>query len=140
MIKNAQSSQGLALSNNLEAKKSLAVLLDRTSDALKIYGRTPEQLANTAWAFATTLSDFTLEQIEGAFKIWLQRSNVMPTPSDIYSLIKRNGAPPLDKSVYISLVQKRERTTFKEMYGTFDALTNEEKKYIQDYEDFMISG
>lgn len=105
-----------------------------------MYGKNPEQLTNTVKLFRLVLADFTIEQINKAFVTHLQRSNEMPTPSEIVGLIQRDGRPPLDKSVYVALVQKRERTTMKYSYGTYDDLTNEEKEYISEYEKFNIKG
>lgn len=130
----------LPLKNDPEGRKQLGALIVQCFDALKLYGKEPEQLKNAAALFQFALADYPMEKINEAFRAYLNRSSEMPTPADICVLIRRSNKPPLEKSVYIALVQKRERTTVKYSYGTYDDLTNEEKQYIAEFEEFQIHG
>lgn len=79
--------------------------------------------------FQMTLSDFSIEEIKKAFIFYMQHNNEMPTPADIYTIIKRGGKPPLDKSVYIRISKK-----------SGEERTQEEWQYLDEYERFMING
>jgi len=135
-----QSSKGLALTSDQQGQCQLGELLSACFASLQLYGKEPEQLVNTVKLFRLVLAEFTIEEIRRAFVIHLKRSTQMPTPAEIVGLIQRDGRPPLDKSTYIALVQKRERTTEIYSYGTYDDLTREEKAYILEYEQFNIHG
>lgn len=123
-----------------DGQKTLAVILAQCFDTMKTFGKKPEQLKNAAALFSFALEDFTSEQVLSAFKWHLQHSTEMPTPADISNTIKRGNRPPLDKAVYTALIRKRERTTEKYSYGTYDDLTDQERQYVADYELFHIEG
>lgn len=96
---------------------------------MKLYGKEPEQLRNTASLFSMVLADFPIEEITRAFTVHLQRSPEMPTPADICNIIRRNGKPPFDRSVYHSLTKKDPALR-----------TREEWAYMRGYEDDLING
>ena len=121
-------------------KVQIADLITQCFDVLKVYGKEPEQIKNTIKVFILALAGFSMEQINAAFISHLSRSSEMPTPADIVQIIKREGKPPLEKSVYIALVQKRERTTTVYSYGTYNDLTRAEEEYIRDYEEYTLNG
>lgn len=73
---------------------------------MKVYGKEPESLQSIIPLFIESLSDFTLEQIQAAFKLYARRSDEFPTRSDIVGLIERNGKPPLKKEVYVAISKK----------------------------------
>ena len=105
-----------------------------------MYGKEPEQLANTAKLFRIVLEDFTIDQISRAFIVHVKRSNEMPRPAEIVGLILRNGRPPRDAATYVQLAQKRERTKFVANGRTHDCLTLAEEAYMREYEEFQING
>jgi hypothetical protein len=137
-----QSSKDLALPlrDDPVGKQQLAALIIQCFDALKLFGKEPEQLKNAAALFQFALADYPVEKINDAFKAHLQRSTEMPTPADICTLIRRGNKPPFNQSLYISLVQKRERTSFKENGKTWDCLDAKETDYIREYEEFQLNG
>ena len=120
-------------------KKQIADMITQCFDVLKVYGKEPEQIKNTIKAFILTLAGFSMEQINSAFIAYLSDNSEMPTPSDIVKLIKRGNKPPLEKSVYIALCQKRERTSFFEAGAHGNCLTIDEEQYIRDYEAEMMN-
>ena len=79
--------------------------------------------------FRLVLADYAMGVITDAFRIWLKRSNEMPTPADIASIIDRDGKPPLDRAVYVA-ISKRDPVS----------RTSEEWAYMRDYEDAALRG
>lgn len=131
------------LATSKQARGQLAVMLSQCFDALNVYGKEPEQVENTVAIFNLVLADYNISEIEKAFKIYLSRNKSMPTPACIAELIRRDGKPPLQSSVYIALCQKRERTSWKHGSHSWqqgNGLTKEEEEYIRDYEADALSG
>ena len=79
--------------------------------------------------FKLALSQYTLPQIQMAFSYYLKYFKGMPEPSDIVTIIERNGKPPFDRSVYINIQKKppEERSP-------------SEWEYKKKYEKFIIDG
>lgn len=130
-------SNALTVGSSQEQRTQIAEMVAQCFDALSTYGKQPEQLTNTVKMFVFVLGDYTADKIVTAFKLHLQRSRDMPTPADIVAIIRRGNKPPLDKSVYVSLCQKRERTAWRHGEHSWqrgDALTDEEAEYIKEYE------
>ena len=119
----------MALRDDPEGKQTLAVILSQCFDTMKLYGREPDQLRNAASLFSMVLADFRIKDITRAFTVHLQRSPEMPTPADICNIIRRNGKPPLDRSVYVNLSKKDPQCR-----------TREEWAYMREYEDDQIHG
>lgn len=126
--------QALTLRESPTDRVQLSALLSQCFDGLKLYGREPEQLEGATALFNLVLADYPFAKIEKAFRAYLSRNTEMPTPADIAALIRRNGKPPLEKSVYTALVQKRERTSFVENGRSWNCLTVDEEQYIAEYE------
>ena len=99
-------------------------LIDQCFDIFNIYGKKPESAKNILNGFKLVLSEFDEETITDAFKEWMKQSSTMPTPSDIYKIIK----PPVvwDKALYMSLVKRRKDGNV--------FMSSDELKYIEDYE------
>jgi hypothetical protein len=111
-------------------------------DGLKVYGKTPEQLTNTIKLFALALADHHIGDVQAAFVAYLKNHQEIPTPSDIIGYIRRKGRPPLDRSVYIGLCQKRQQTAWKtgpDPWQQGDGLTKAEEKYINDFEQLELN-
>ena len=117
------------LSKDLNAKKQLGEALAMIFDTQQTFGKDPEQMNNLTKLFLFTLADYPYESISKALRFFIKHNNSMPTPSDIVNIIERNGKPPFEKSVYITLMKKQgyERTS-------------EEWEYIRDYERWIIRG
>lgn len=80
-------------------------------------------------AFRITLSDYPITKIEEAFRFHLKHNKEFPVPADIVHIIERGNKPPLRESVYIALNRKNP-----------EGRTAEEWNYINDYEQFMLTG
>lgn len=104
-------------------------MLYQCFQALKIYGKEPEAFDSMVAMHLLVLSDYTLEQIQNAFKFYLKTNNEFPAPSDIAQIIERNGKPPFDKAVYVSVSRKPP-----------EERSSEEWAYMRDYQAFIISG
>lgn len=128
------------MKDSQQDRVQLRELILQCFDTMKVYGKEPEQLKSAAHLFELVLAQYPMEKIQSAFVAYLSANSEMPTPADIVKLIKRNGKPPLEKSVYVALAQKRERTQFKENGRVYDCLTLDEEKYMKDYEDAAING
>lgn len=79
--------------------------------------------------FQMVLADYPYDKIGDAFKAYLKFNNDMPAPADIVNIIERDGKPPFEKAVYVSISMKRGEDR-----------SPEEWKYMKDYEKFMIGG
>ena len=120
-------SSSLSLHNDSEGQKVLAVMLQQCFQALRVYGKEPESLASVIAMFRLVLADYAVGSITDAFRIWLKRSNEMPTPADIASIIERGGKPPLERAVYVSLSRK-----------AAEQRTSDEWAYMREYEAYAI--
>lgn len=126
------------LKDSIEGRNQLGLLLAQCFDTMKLYGKEPQQMKSAAALFNLVLAEYCMDEIQAAFVAYLSRNSEMPTPSDIMALIKRNGKPPLEKSIYVALAQKKERTTFTECGVTANCLTLDEEKYMAEYEAEMM--
>lgn len=117
------------LTDSPEDRKQLTNLLFQCFDALKVYGKEPEQLENVNAMFQMVLAGYPYEKIRQAFTFYLKFNSDLPAPADIAMIIERGNKPPLDRSVYISL-------TKKDAYSR----TSDEWSYINEYENFQLRG
>lgn len=53
-----------------------------------VYGKAPESLSNMLLAFSTVLEDCSVEEITAGFQHWMKTQSTMPTPADIYKIIR----------------------------------------------------
>lgn len=104
-------------------------MLAQSFQALRTYGKEPEQIEAVIGVFNLVLADYTFSQIEAAFAYYLKTSNEMPAPADIAIIIERGNKPPFERSVYISITKK---------HG--EDRNADEWQYMRDYEKFIISG
>jgi len=113
------------LASSPEAQHQLTELLTQCFDALKVYGKEPEQVVNLIKVFVMVLGDYTFEQVHAAFRTYLKQSNELPAPSDIVKIIE--PPPPVYSSAMYVQIKKnlREGNVF---------VTDEEKAYVRAYE------
>lgn len=117
----------LSLRTDNDGQKALAVMLQQCFQTLRIYGKEPEALESVIAMFRLVLADYPVGAITDAFRIWLKRSNEMPTPADIASIIDRGGKPPFERAVYVA-IGKRDAAT----------RTSEEWEYMAEYEAYAV--
>ena len=117
----------LSLRTDGDGQKALAVMLQQCFQTLRIYGKEPESLESVIAMFRLVLADYPVENITEAFRVWLKRSNEMPTPADIASIIERGGKPPLERAVYVA-IGKRDPAM----------RTSDEWAYMRDYEAYAV--
>lgn len=89
----------------------------------KLYGRDIANTETISSVFHMILGKLPAAKVLRAFEVWIQRSSEFPTPADIISLVKRNGAPPLEKAVYIAISRK-----------DAEHRTPGDWRYLQEYE------
>lgn len=102
-------------------------MLQQCFQTLRLYGKEPEALESVVAMFRLVLADYPVEKIIAGFGAWLKRSNEMPTPADIASIIDRGGKPPLERVVYVSLSRK-----------AAEQRTSDEWAYMREYEAYAI--
>lgn len=110
----------------------LSALLLICYDTLDTFGKEPEQLENASKLFAMVLADYSIQQIESAFKIYLKQNSVMPKPADIAKIID----PPKEKKkwckvAFLEIKRKKRENGFT---------TKEENQYIEDFMHAAVSG
>lgn len=106
------------------------MMLVQCFQALKLYGKEPEQIEGVIGMFNLVLADYPFSEIERAFRYYLRHNTEMPAPADIAIIIDRGGdKPPFDKSVYVA---------FSKKHG--DQRTPAEWQYMRDYERFISTG
>ncbi|MCI5049986.1 MAG: hypothetical protein MRY32_06605 [Rickettsiales bacterium] len=98
-------------------------------DALKTYGKEPEQMGKLTQLFNMVLSDYTLQQVKDAFRYYVKHYDEVPTPANIARIIERGNKPPFSESVYIAITKKHP-----------EERTGEDWTYMRDFEEFIISG
>lgn len=129
----SSSAMPLPLMRDETGKAELSILLLQCYEALKVYGKEPEQLKNVNAMFQLALADYPMAKIREAILFYIRHNSGLPDPGDIIQIIMRGGnKPPFERSVYVRLAQKH-----KEFPGE---LTREEWAYIKDYENFIVSG
>jgi len=104
-------------------------MLFQCFQSLKLYGKEPEAIESTVAMFQLVLADYEPSDIRKAFAVYLKRHTEMPAPADIASLIDRDGKPPLDRAVYVTISKK-----------LAEDRTSTEWAYMRDYEKFAVNG
>lgn len=103
-------------------QQDLAILLTQCYDALKVYGKEPEQLDNLIKMFILVLGDYIYSDIKNAFKVYLKTNTSMPTPADIVNIIEP-PPPKIDWALYIEFKKRlREGVVY---------VSSEEKEFLR---------
>ena len=97
---------GLALRDDTDGQKALAVELYDRFHAMKTYGKEPESLESITRIFKRDLAEYPTGRILQAISTHAMRCDEFPTVSDIVGLIQRNGRPPLRESDIIAIRKK----------------------------------
>lgn len=119
----------VTLTHDIAGRKELTNFLFQCFDAMKVYGKEPEQMENLNSVFQIALADYSFAEIRSAFVHYIKNHPDLPAPADIVSLIERKNRPPLDRAVYVQIGKKPgERRTV------------EEWQYMDDYEHFQLNG
>lgn len=132
-------SKPVTFTSSQKGRAELAEMLAGCYSAMRTYGKEPEHLAAAVKLFCLVLGHCPIESVREAFIAYLRNHQEFPTPADIAGYIKRGGRKPFDKALYVALCQKRERTFWKtgpEAWNQGDGLTDQETKYIREYEEF----
>ena len=101
-------------------------------DTLDTFGKEPEQLKNLEGAFQLVLGRFNIDDVEAAFRIYMEKYTVMPKPADIVKIIE----PPVEprkwcKVTFLEIKRKKRENVFT---------TLEEDQYCIDFVDAQVSA
>lgn len=118
-----------SLKDDREGKTRLNEVILMAFDALKTYGKEPEQLDSVKKLMHFALADYNIQQVREAFAYYFKHNSEFPAPADIVQIIERGNKPPFDRAVYTSISKKRA-----------DERSSEEWKYMRDYEDWNLNG
>lgn len=119
------SGQKTPISNDLEAKKKLTMLVKSCYEALNTYGKSPENLEATIMLMQMALGRFDYEAIREAFGIYLQTNSDMPKPADIIMILEPHRKPKTWCATTFIDIKRRKRE------GQF--VTRDEEKYCSDF-------
>jgi len=122
----------VTLKEDQQGKGRVGEALHIFNDALKVYGREPEQLESVTKLFMFGLSEYPVDKIVDALAFYAKHYEEFPTPSNIVNIIERGNKPPFEKSIYIRLSQKRNQFP--------DSISYSEQDYMDDYEKWSITG
>lgn len=115
-----------------EAKSTLIKTFYACAAIFPTYGKDSNEMKDALSIFQMCLADYSAEQIKKGFTTWLKSNKAFPTPCDIINIIERNGKPAFEKTIYISLLKKKDNNP--------DSMSKEEWQYIKEYENWYISG
>jgi hypothetical protein len=110
-------------------KKRIGEAIVLFHDALKTYGKQPEQMESVTKLFMFALADYPTEKIIDAMAYYVRNYTDFPAPADIVQIIERGNKPPFDRAVYTSISKKHPADR-----------SSDEWAYMREYERFSIDG
>jgi hypothetical protein len=113
----------VALKDNPEGMKQLAVEIYGLFNVTKTYGKGEEAAESAVRIFKRELADYPAELVQKALQTHIRRNPEFPTVADIVGLIERDGMPPFSEAMYINITKKQ-----------YYDRTQEERKYAKAYE------
>lgn len=114
----------IPLRHSSKAQDQLTLLLSQIYASQRTYSDKGQMMEYRDEIFQFVLQDFPISKIREAFIEFIKRSPDLPTPSDIYNILRPNPEP-LSEAVYRSL---------KKRSSEGDFLYKIERKYIDAYE------
>ena len=119
-----ESQQRLSVSD----KARLSSMVTLCFQGLNNYGKEPEALPYMMGLFEMVLDKYPIDKIEEAFKVYLAKNSIIPTPSDILMIISRANKSLLNRDIYqaYSNIKIENRSWLQ-------------KRYREDYESFYTS-
>jgi len=105
--------------------KFLTNLVVHCFTTLDTFGKPPEAMESMIEMFQMVLARFSKEQIESAFRIYVETQTVMPKPADIVRIIE----PPLEPRKWcgITFLDIKKRGCENQF------ITDDEKQYCDDF-------
>lgn len=125
----SRTSNSVTLIDHPEGRLELSEFLFQCFDALKVYGKEPDQMKHVNSMFQLVLADYPIDKIRSAFTYYLKFNSDLPAPADIATIIERGNKPPFDRAVYVAISKKQAEDR-----------TSDEWKYMRDYEHFIVTG
>jgi hypothetical protein len=90
----------ISLKDDPESKTRLNEALLMAFDALKTYGKEPEQLDSVKKLMHFALADYPWKKIQDALAFYFRHNTEFPAPADLVQIIERGNKPPFDRAVY----------------------------------------
>ncbi len=122
----------LPLLLDASGRETLALFLAQCFEALKTWGKEPEQIKAVNGLFQMVLADYPIEKIRSAFAAYFKTNADMPAPADIVQLIERGNRPKLDRAVYVAICKRHDAERFPQWTS--------EWQYMRDFERFQMTG
>lgn len=110
-------------------KKRIGEAISLFYDALKTYGKEPEQMEAVVKLFNFALADYPVQKIIDAMAYYVKNNTEFPAPADIVQIIERGNKPPFSASVYTTISKKHPADR-----------SSDEWAYMREYEAYMIEG
>lgn len=124
-----QAKSSLPMKSDPAGKKRVGEAIVLFHDALKTYGKQPEQMESVTKLFMFALADYPTEKIVEAMAYYVKNYTDFPAPADIVQIIERGNKPPFDRAVYTTISKKHPADR-----------SSDEWAYMREYERFMIDG
>lgn len=124
-----QGTTQILLKDDSASKTRLNEALLMAFDALKTYGKEPEQLESVKKLMHFALADYPWEKIRDALAYYFKHNSEFPAPADIVQIIERGNKPPFDKAVYTTISKKHPADR-----------TSDEWAYMREYESWVLHG
>lgn len=106
--------------------------------------KTPNDIADSTETWMKILGDYSIPQIEkGLIAAIGEKQGKFPTPFEVLKILKggRDDNARLDRAFYMQLKRRQEKA--EKLFDTASyytySLTNEEKKYVEEYERRELS-
>lgn len=119
----------ISLKDDAESKTRLNEALLMAFDALKTYGKEPEQLDSVKKLMHFALADYPWQKIQAALAYYFKHNSEFPAPADIVQIIERGNKPPFDKAVYTTISKKHPADR-----------NSDEWAYMREYEAWILHG
>lgn len=118
-----------SLKDDRDGRARLNEVILMAFDALKTYGKEPEQLDSVKKLMHFALADYTIQQVREAFAYYFKHNSEFPAPADIVQIIERGNKPPFDRAVYTSISKKHPADR-----------SSDEWAYMREYEHWNLHG
>lgn len=125
----AQEKSSLPMKADPQGKKRIGEAISLFHDALKTYGKEPDQMEAVVKLFNFALADYPVDKIIDAMAYYVRNYTDFPAPADIVQIIERGNKPPFSPAVYTTISKKHPSDR-----------SSEEWAYMRQYERFMLEG
>lgn len=101
-------------------------------NTLNCFGKETESLEDTTKGFSFVLKDYSINEIEAAFKMYLMRNTVFPAPADILKIINPSMYEKFDTTTFLEIKNRLKNPCY--------FATDQEKRYVEMYVDDRVNA